>query len=223
MDNWIIDRPIRAASEPHVALSLVLDVSGSMHGEAINLLNSAVNKMTLQMKSDSQLKNIVDLAIFVFGTPTRQHVYQGFRAIADCETVRLEATDTSTYVIPALDSALSFTQKRCVAYDKAGGAYKPWIVLITDGEFHDDRIALDDIGQKMKEREMKGKLQFFGLGVEQYDRMQLEKLTNNPAHIIDAKVANFAEFFSWIGKSMKVVSTKAVGEPATLPPLQFTV
>ena len=223
MENKIVDRPIREASEAHVALSLVLDVSGSMQGNSIKLLNTAVNEMITQMKGDERLRNIVDLAIFVFGTHGRQNIFQGFRAIADCETVNLKANDTSTYVVDALDRAVEITRKRCGAYDKAGGSYKPWIVLITDGEFHDNDAALNTLGRKMKERESQGKLQFFGLGVDGYVRTQLEKLTNNPSHVIDAKTANFIEFFSWVGKSLKAVSSKEVGEAVVLPPLQFTV
>lgn len=224
MEDRIVDRPMREASEAHVALSLVLDVSASMQqSNAIKTLNTAVNEMIRQMKNDDRLKNIVDLAIFVFGTHGRQNIYQGFRAIADCDTVKIEANDNSTYVVDALERAVEITRKRCGAYDKAGGSYKPWIVLITDGEFHDGEAALNTVGNKMKERERQGKLQFFGLGVDRYVRSQLEKLTNNPAHVIDAKTANFVEFFSWIGRSLKAVSSKEIGETVTLPPLQFTV
>jgi len=223
MNNQISDRPIREASEAHVALSLVLDVSLSMEGNPIDSLNNAVNEMIQQMKEDSRLKNIVDLAIFIFGERGRDPIYRGFRAIADCDTVRLEATDGSTHVSDALERAAEFSKKRCGAYDRAGGAYKPWIVLITDGEFYDSRDALDRVGNALKERERQGKLQFFALGVGGYDRAQLEKLTNNPHQIIDAKVANFGEFFSWIGRSLKAVSSKEVGETTMLPPLQFSV
>jgi len=223
MSNQIAERPIREASEAHVALSLVLDVSISMGGAPINTLNNAVNDMITQMKEDPRLKNIVDLAIFVFGVPGRDTIHQGFRAIADCDTVDLEANDSYTYVVDALERAVEFSKKRCGAYDRAGGSYKPWVVLITDGEFNDDRNALDKVGNTIKERERQGKLQFFALGVEGYNRTQIERLTNNPNQVIDAKVANFGEFFSWIGRSMKAVSTKEVGEATPLPPLQFTV
>jgi len=223
LDLPIGERPPRLVAEPHVALALMLDVSLSMQGNSIKSLNLAVNQMITQMKEDDYLKEIVDLAIFIFGAHGRQNIFQGFRAIVDCEPVNIEADDENTYVVDALERAVDITRKRCGAYDKAGGSYKPWIVLITDGEFHDSDAELTKIGNSMKEREHDGKLQFFALGVDGYDRKQLEKLTNNPAHIIDAKSANFVEFFSWIGKSMKAVSTKVVGEAVALPPLQFTV
>jgi len=223
MDNKIAERPIREASEAHVALSLILDVSLSMGGTPIKTLNTAVNDMIQQMKEDPRLKNVVDLAVFVFGTRGRDTIHQGFRAIADCDAVDLKATDNNTYVADALERAVEFSKKRCGAYDRAGGSYKPWIVLITDGEFDDDNNTLERVGNVIKERERQGKLQFFALGVDKYNRSQIEKLTDNSNQIIDAKVANFGEFFSWIGRSMKAVSTKEIGEATPLPPLQFTV
>ena len=218
-----VDLPPREVSEAHIALALVLDVSGSMEGPPIDSLNVAVNGMISQMKDDPRLRNIVDLAVFVFGTQGRQIIHQGFRAIVDCEPVFLEANDVNTYVVDALERAVEISKNRCRAYDKAGGSYKPWIVMITDGELHDSQSAINNIGETMKQREQQGKLQFFALGVGNYKREQLEMFTNNPSHVIDAKVANFSEFFSWVGRSLKVVSTKEIGDSVALTPLQFTV
>ena len=218
-----VDFPVREAAEPHVALALILDVSGSMEGAPINSLNAAVNGMINQMKEDSRLRNIIDLGIFVFGTQGRVNIHQGFKSISDCEPVYLDAKDVSTYVVDALEQAVRFIRNRCNVYAKGGGSYKPWIVMITDGELHDSKAAINKIGETMKQREQQGKLQFFALGVGDYKREQLEKFTNNPAHVIDAKVANFGEFFSWVGRSLSVVSTKEIGDNVALPPLQFDV
>jgi uncharacterized protein YegL len=219
MSEKTADRPVRRPGEPHLALTLVLDVSASMQGESIKLLNAAVNNMISQMKADERLKHIIDLSILVFGTHGRQNAYQGFRAIADCDTVKLEANDNSTYVVAALEQAIKFLRNRCKVYNQGVGCWKPWIVLITDGEFHDDNAALNEIGAVIKERESNGKLRFFGLGVDKYERKQLEKLTNDPAYIIDAKIDDFGDFFSWLVQSMSVISSSAIGESVALPAL----
>ncbi|MDR1329697.1 MAG: VWA domain-containing protein [Oscillospiraceae bacterium] len=218
-----IDRPVREASQPHIALALVLDVSASMQGASIIALNGAVNGMISQMQSDPRLRNIVDLSIFLFGTYGRPVIHQGFRAIADCALINLPANDRSTYVVEALDRALEVTRVRYGIYDKAGGSYKPWIVLITDGEFHDGADSLGSLADKLRQRESRGKHQFFGLGVRGYDRRQMESLTNDPAHIVDVEAANFREFFTWVGRSLRAVSTKDPGASVTLEPLVFTV
>jgi uncharacterized protein YegL len=225
-NSRIVDRPMREASEAHVALSLVLDVSASMQGDSIKSLNIAVNEMITKMKTDFRLRNIIDLAIFIFGNYDRRNqvngnIYQGFRAIADCDFIDIEANDENTYVVPAINDAIEKLKIRTECYTKAGGAYKPWIVLITDGVFHDKPDELHDIGQYMRERQLDGKLNFFGLGVKGYKREQLEILTKKTNRIIELKAADFSKFFSWIGQSMAVVSSKAVDSPEELPMLNL--
>jgi Uncharacterized protein encoded in toxicity protection region of plasmid R478, contains von Willebrand factor (vWF) domain len=224
MNNEILDRPVRSGAEPHVALALVLDVSASMSeskGFKINELNKAVNDLISQVKQDSRLQNIVDLGIFVFGEKGKQPIHQGFRAMADCVDISLVANDESTHVVSALEKAIEMVRTRCGIYDEGGGAYKPWIVLITDGEFHDSPSELNTIARKMKDRETEGKLQFFGLGVKGYERSQLAQLTNKPSHVIDVDARNFTEFLSWVGKSMAVISTTAIDATVELPDLEL--
>ena len=220
------DRPVLESSSAHVAIALVLDISYSMLGEKINSLNRAINDMIAQLKVDARLRDIIDLGIFVFGEKGRNPVCQGFRAISDCETISLQANDDSTYVVDALNTAIDRLRERTELYAKGGGAHKPWLILITDGVFHDDYNMpgeLDKVAERMKQREKEGKLHFFGLGVEGYKRSQLEKFTENPKRVIDIKAANFIEFFSWVGRSMATISRTAVGTQTTLEPLVFTV
>lgn len=217
------DRPVLAASDAHIALALVLDVSASMQGEKINSLTEAINSMIVQIKDDSRLKSIVDLAIFVFGEKGKENVLQGFHAITDCNQIKLSATDSSTWVADALDIAVDRLSERTRVYAQGGSAYKPWIVLITDGEFFDSDEELNRVAKRIKEREKEGKLHFFGLGVEGYIKDQMIKFTEDPKKIIDIKVANFKEFFGWVGRSLATVSHSKVGEPVKLEPLEFTV
>jgi len=219
-------RPERYESvgEAHVALALVLDVSSSMtyeeNGERIDALNNAVNEMIAQMKANVRLKCIVDLAIFCFGNfnkPKSEIMYQGFSSIASCEPVYLVAEDENTYVVDVLEHAIEVIAKRCEVYDKLGGSYKPWIVLMTDGELHDSPVEIKAIGRKLKERQAQGKLHFLGLGVRGFVRSQLEKFTNDQDHIIEIETADFGEFFKWVGRSMSAVSTKAINENYQLP------
>jgi len=214
-------------SEAHVALALVLDVSSSMtyeeNGERIEALNNAVNEMIAQMKKNDRLKCIVDLAIFCFGNynkPKSEIIYQGFSSIATCEPIYLIAEDENTYVVDVLEHALELVGKRCEVYDKLGGSYKPWIVLMTDGELHDSNAEINAVGRKLKERQAKGRLHFLGLGVRGFVRSQLEKFTNNRDHIIEIESADFGEFFKWVGRSMSAVSTKAVNDNFQLPVYQ---
>lgn len=223
-------RPSRhpeSPAEAHVALALVLDISSSMtyeeNGVRINALNNAVNEMIEQMKANVRLKCIVDLAVFCFGNynkPKSEIMYQGFSSIASCVPIHLVAEDENTYVVDVLEYVLEIIGKRCEVYDKLGGSYKPWIVLMTDGELHDSPAEINAIGRRLKEREAKGRLHFLGLGVRGFVRSQLEKFTSNKDHIIEIEAADFGEFFKWVGRSMSAVSTKAIDDTLPLPTYQ---
>lgn len=221
MNSEILDRPVREASIAHVALAVVADVSASMGGTRIQSLNKAVNDLIGQIQKDSRLKDIVDLGIFTFGEMGKQPIFQGFRAASDCTTIALVAEDRSTYAVAALDKAVEMLRTRCGIYSRGGGAYKPWMVIITDGKFHDSQVELNKIAAKMKKRETEGKLQIFGLGVEGFDRSQLEQLTNSKDHILDVDIRNFTEFLSWIGRSFAVISSKEIDAEVELPPLEL--
>lgn len=226
----INDRPVRELSSPHVALALVLDVSCSMQEEVIgkrkiDLLNKAINEMIEFAKKDERLFNIMDLGIFIFGDPNRNKVLQGFRAIRDCEEINLQANDGSTYVAEALNTAVDRLRERTMLYAAGGGgnAFVPWLVLITDGEFHDNQ-ALEPIAERIKQREREKKLHFFGFGVPGYDRNQLEKFSETPSEsVIDIDARNFTELFNRIGRSMAIISRATPGSDVELPTFKIGI
>ena len=218
----VMDRPVLDSSNPHIALALVLDVSYSMQGVKMDSLNTAVNNLIKQVQSDDRIRDTVDLGIFVFGEKGRNPVYSGFQAMSEYGKVRIEATDGSTYVAESLRITVDTIRNRVDLYAQGGGAYKPWIILITDGGFHDG-ADLNEIAARLRQRQEDNKLQFFGLGVEGYNRKQLESLTNNPRQIIEVKAINFNDFLSWVGRSMATISTNAIDSEVVLEPLVFTV
>lgn len=219
----IQDRPVQESSTAHGAIAIVADVSASMYGEKIDALNKAINNMLEQLKHDARLRYIIDIGFFVFGEKNREPVSQGFRAVIDCGQVELQANDGSTYVADSLNTAIDRLMERIDIYNLGGGAYKPWVLVLTDGEFHDDEYILDQTGARIKQLENAGKLHFFGLGVDNFNRSQLEKFTVDKKKVIELKTANFSEFFSWVGRSMATISHAEVGEAVKLEPLIFTV
>ena len=219
----VSDRPVQESSTPHCAITIVADVSASMAGEKINDLNTAVNDMIEQLKYDARLRYIIDIAIFAFGEQNREPVCQGFTAVVDCGQVSLKAEDSSTYIADTLNTTIDRLMDRVDLYNKGGGAYKSWLIVISDGFFHDSDYILEETGSRIKQLENQGKLHFFGLGVEGFDANQLKKFAVDPKRVIPVKSANFGEFFSWVGRSMVSISHAQVGEAVTLEPLVFTL
>jgi len=211
-----MEKPVENSTADHLALTLVLDISGSMAQpasggkSAIQLLNEGVNQMIGELAADDRLSKIVDLSIITFGEPGREDVYQAFAPIGQISPVNLAADHNSTYAAAAIDMAVENTRARRKLY--TGGSWKPWIVFMTDGHFHD---SVTQVASRVRQREAEGKLRMFCLGVgDQYNPMQLKELTDNVLALNSYKLR---EFFSWLGRSVAVVSNSATNAQVTLP------
>jgi len=211
-----MEKPVENSTADHLALTLVLDVSGSMTApaasgkSAIQLVNEGVNQMIGELAADGRLSKIVDLSIITFGEPGREEVYQPFAPIGQVSPINLVANHGSTYAAAAIDKAIENTRSRMKLY--RGGAWKPWIVFMTDGHLHDD---VAQVATKIRQREAAGKLRMFCLGVgDQYNSSQLRELTDNALALNSSKLR---EFFCWLGRSVAVVSQSATNAQVTLP------
>ena len=213
-------QPVELPNAEHLALVLVLDVSASMNAPAggstcISLLNKGVNDMITALSNNPATSKYVDLAIVTFGE--RAKVYQDFAPISQVSPVNLIANQGRTLVAQAINMALNKARDRTNRY--TGGAWKPWIVLITDGEFHDDITSVPSnldssmsVADCVRDRENKGKLRTFALGVgNDFNPQQLKIFTDRAFQI---EGYNLAEFFNWLGKSVAVVSQSATSSGA---------
>ena len=95
--------------------------------------------------------------------------------------------------------------------------YKPWIILVTDGEPLDN---IDAVAQEVHAAQAEGKVRFIALGCGNYNSAALKKLTDV---VFRLEGTDFSSFFNWVAKSMRAVSTTAPGEKPPLPPLEGNV
>ena len=136
------------------------------------------------------------------------------------QPVQLKAEGSTKYSKP-ISEALRMVDERSRFYRRSGSEpYKPWVILITDGE------PLDNINSVIKEvaaMQKEGKVRFIALGVGDFDSERqniLKKLTDV---VFRMEGTDFTSFFNWVGKSMRSVSTTAPGEKPPLPPLEGNV
>jgi len=196
----------------HLALMLILDVSASMNYGGGNItpiqsLNDGVNQMIEVLSKDGTLSKIIDLAIITFADPNNATVFQDFAPIGSVTPIHLVADGGSTYAVDAIDLAVDKIRARTRLY--TGGAWKPWIVLITDGELHDD---VSQVAKRVRERENDGKLRMLCLGVgEQFNPHQLQQLTDK---VFQLNGYDFRDFFEFLGKSVAVISRSSTASSA---------
>lgn len=205
---------IAAMNEPHLACVLLLDTSGSMSGEPIQNLNTAVNRFIQETNMDEMAKKRVDVAVISFDD--EPHLISDFTPICQMSPIKLEA-DGCTAMGSAIEMAIDLVKKRNRFYAETGvSCFKPWIFMITDG------LPTDDINHaalRIREEEQKGnhgKLKFFALGVNGYDRQTLFKLTNR---VIELEDTDFSTIFDWLSESMCTISVSRIGESTQLGPL----
>ena len=203
------------ASESHMALIFVLDVSYSMSGQPIDQLNAGLNRFKEEVCRDKQTRDILDVAVIQFND--NLSIVQDFVPIEYMEYIQLVAGGGTKYTAP-IRSALRMADERSRFYRRSGTEpYKPWIILVTDGEPLDNITA---VAQEVTDMQNAGRVRFIALGVGDYDPNSLKRLTDV---VFRMDGTDFTSFFNWVGKSMRSVSTTAPGEKPPLPPLEGNV
>jgi uncharacterized protein YegL len=205
---------IAAPNEPHLSCVLLLDTSGSMAGKSIGSLNQALQDFKDKVSMDEMAQKRVDVAIVEFND--KACVVQDFTPISQMSPITLRASG-STSMGAGINMAIDMVKNRNQFYNSLGTpVFKPWIFMITDGEPTDD---ITEAARRIQEEETKGthgRLKFFALGVSDYDKNTLFKLTNR---VMELKDTDFSGIFNWMGESMVAISVSRVGEEVKLTQL----
>lgn len=205
---------IAAPSEPHMACVLLLDVSSSMEGLPIQSLNDAIAKFKQQVCQDPLARKRVEVAIVTFETHVK--IVSDFMPIDQMPVITLEAGG-QTHMAEAIQVAIDLVKKRTKEYQGVGvPCFKPWIFMITDGVSMSSPEAMAAAAARIQEEENKGsngRLKFWALGVDDYDKDELFRLTNR---VIELEQHEFTGIFDWLVDSMSAISKSQVGEKIQL-------
>jgi len=200
--------------EPRCACVLVLDVSGSMSGRAIDALNEGLRAFATDLGSDALARQRVEVAVVSFGGDGVQVVHE-FVTAGQFEPSRLRAGG-GTPMGAAIVQALDMVEERKTQY-KANGVvyYRPWVFLITDGEPTDE---WKEAAMRVKEAEEANGLAFFAVGVEGANLDVLGAIAvRRPLPLQGLK---FVELFVWLSQSQRTVSSSKPGDQTALPSVE---
>lgn len=104
-------------NEPHMPVAFALDISSSMCGKPVEMLNKSVNRFKEQVCEDPKAARGVDVSIIGFNdSPT---VVQNWRSITKMEQVSLSAGG-GTNIATALDLAVNKLRERGHLYEDVG-------------------------------------------------------------------------------------------------------
>lgn len=219
---------------------LVLDTSGSMNeiidftgatqtgckrvidGTEYNLWDGGItrlNKLTEGLESfyedisnDISTSQKLELAIISFNDEVE--MVQSPMLIDECMPPKLSATG-NTNISDAMELAMDLVEARKSWYRTTGQKYyRPWIILITDGEPNKGQ-NMDELGAIIRDEVNQKHFEFLPIGVDNANMAALKKLQANlPA--IPMKGAKFSQFFKWLSASMSTITEKKAGEKANL-------
>jgi len=150
---------------------LLLDTSGSMHGDPIAELNEGLRTFKTELMSDSLAVKRVEVALITFG-PVK--VVSEFQTADNFAPPQLTTTgDTPTGA--AIMEAIRLVEDRKQVYRDHGVPYnRPWIFLITDGAPTDDvRRAITALREGVEKR----KFAFFAVGVRDANMLALAQIS----------------------------------------------
>ena len=214
--------PIVNASESHMALLFLLDVSGSMaarvpgtNKEAIRELSDAINRFKESVCKDSRTKDILDVALITFADSGNYKVYQEFLPIEYLKPVELELQGT-TYICEPLELALDMVSDRSRFYRRSGAEpYKPWVVIMTDGLAMDSDSEISRVAKKVNDMVVAQKVAVWSLisGDGANDPSVAELMHRFCGkRVLKLDGYDFDGFLDWANKSMRAVSQSSPGE-----------
>ncbi len=213
IEATIVSRPINTLAltfadnpQPRCPVVLLLDCSSSMGGAPITELEVAVGQFYREMAGDPIASMSVEISVISFGAGVNK--LRGFETVADTlgkPLPRLSASG-NTPMGAAIRLALAEVQQRRDFYKRQGlAAYKPWFVLLTDGQPNDEWQAPAAAARSMADR---GQLMFIGVGIgSSVDMNTLNLIVPPDPGAQRLSGLKFKNFFRWLSDSLRIVST----------------
>ena len=201
---------------------LVLDVSGSMKGEKLDELNNGVKSFFSQIQNCDGVaegtKDQLEVAIIQFDEDVR--ILRDPKLIEDDEfPPTLEQRGSVTETVLAIEEAIKLSEDRKAFYKSTGQRYyRPWIILMTDGEPYGSKASqadIDQISAKVATDSQGKKYMMMGIGIGADANMELlRKMTAGKGMKLDG--VKFGEFFQWLSASLSTVTQSKEGETVSI-------
>lgn len=200
----------------------VLDVSGSMRGERIEALNQGIKDFYSEIQGgESVSEKLIDqLEVAVIQYDEEVQVLREPGLLDEEEQApTLTERGSVTETVMALEEAISMVEARKAWYKETGQKYyRPWIVLMTDGEPYGNRASEADIAaisERVANDAAAKKYTMMGIGVGVNNDVML-KIKQMCGQAMPLQGTKFTEFFKWLSNSLSTVSKSKEGAKVDL-------
>lgn len=191
---------------------LVLDVSGSMRGTPIEELNKGLKDFYEEISSDVTTSQRLEISIITFSNTV---ITLQEPALVENITMPTLTASGSTEMVNAINYAIDMVDARKKWYKETNqNYYRPWIILMTDGEPDDDQDVAG-LAQRIQNDTRNKRYAFLPIGVEGANMAVLDQIKGNiPAMKLQG--TKFSSFFKWLSASMGTIVTSEEGEKVDL-------
>lgn len=180
---------------------LVIDVSGSMHGEPIEAVRNGMQMLLSTLRTDPYALETAYLSVIVFDAKARQVV--PLTELISFQPPTIEPGSTTS-----LGDALKVT-KECIEREvqkttaDAKGDWKPLVFIMTDGQ------PTDDWQNGLKEfRKVKPGMVIACAAGPQAEPAVLKQITEIVVSLDTADSSSIGAFFKWVSASISTSSKK---------------
>lgn len=196
---------------------LVLDISGSMHGEPIEAVRNGMQMLVSTLRTDPYALETAFLSVIVFDEKARQVVPLTELVSFQPPTVEAGSTTSLGNALKVVKECIEREVKKTTAEEK--GDWKPLVFIMTDGQPTDDwEKGLNEF------RKIKTGMVIACAAGPQADTKILKQITEIVVSLDTADSSTIGAFFKWVSASIstsskKVDLTKAESsELSELPP-----
>lgn len=188
---------------------LVLDTSYSMDGGPIEELNAGLRRFQEDLLKDEITKDRLEVCIVTFDSEV--NTVQDPALLTEFTMPTLQ-TNGSTCMVDGLEEAINIVENRKLYYKSHGITYyRPWIVMITDGEPDSDQ-DVDGMASRIHNDSASNKYVFIPIGVgDDINENVLRTLSTPTFPPMKMQYVKFIEFFQWLSNSMSTISSSQDG------------
>jgi uncharacterized protein YegL len=191
--------------EPRCPCVLLLDVSRSMAGSKISLLNEGIQAYRNELNADSLASQRVEVAVVTFGGEVEVVCPFVTASLFQPPVLKVHG---DTPMGRAVTQGIEMVAERKRFYKEQGLHYfRPWIFLVTDGGPTDEWKSAAEL---IRNGEQAKSFAFFAVGVEGANFDVLKQISVRAP--LALRELRFRDLFVWLSQSQRQVSVANPGE-----------
>ncbi|MBR5133487.1 MAG: VWA domain-containing protein [Alistipes sp.] len=191
-----------------------------MRGTRLEALNQGIKDFYAEIQTGDNVsdKLIEQLEVAVIQYDEEVQVLREPALLEESEVApTLTERGSVTETVMAMEEAINIVEARKSWYKETGQRYyRPWIIVMTDGEPYGNRASaadIDAISARVAADSAAKKYFMLGIGVGDANMELLQKMCGKAMPLQGTK---FTAFFQWLSNSLSTVSTSREGDKVNI-------